>query len=387
MSALVGKHGGAPVQVNIPATGAAGFAPPPPNPMVVTVREDGVTPYVTGNAALHEVGAPISAQLVAEQMAMARRFEQALPPLTFADSVTPGGAPLATDAHGNVLLEQPRVVAPVSMPLRIPGMDTPAAEPRIILTDQPTHAPAQPAQIVGPQTPAPAPTHAPAIPTVNRQALQRPPTHASSTDLRQTALRHAAERDAEVQQAVETNQPYRPASSAGDTPSRGLPMPVADPGKQIAGGFGAAMDHQYYPLDGSELRELVRGQMSVIDAQMENDMRFSMALTYPRVRTRVTVEVIAWIEDDPKFDQSFTIEKVRAVEKTPVEVARQRADECVFVLMNDRREIGADGTTTENAPNQTRRDLALPIPMKQAIETPQGRLIVDLPSLFNGARR
>jgi hypothetical protein len=172
---------------------------------------------------------------------------------------------------------------------------------------------------------------------------------------------------------VEPPLPHQPAASDTDSPSRGIPKAIADPGKQITGGFGDAGQAQYYPLDGIELRELVYSLMDQIHARLADDLRFSMAITYPRVSARV--EVI--IEGYP-VDTGFVIPQVmKPYEKTPLDVARSYGDEVVFVVKAERVEMTADGESV-TPPNVMRQELGLRVPRKQAVETPTGRQLVDV---------
>lgn len=172
---------------------------------------------------------------------------------------------------------------------------------------------------------------------------------------------------------VDPPLPHQPAASDTDSPARGIPKAIADPGKQITGGFGDAGQAQYYPLDGIELRELVYALMDQVHARLADDLRFSMAICYPRVSARV--EVI--IEGYP-VDTGFVIPQVmRPYEKTPLEVARSYGDEVVFVVKAERVEMTADGESVA-PPNLTRQELGLRVPRKQAIDTPTGRQLVDV---------
>ncbi len=76
---------------------------------------------------------------------------------------------------------------------------------------------------------------------------------------------------------------HQPAASAGDSPSRGIPKPISDPGKIITGGWGPSSEALYFPLDGTELRELTRMLLDKLNDRIENDLRFSPAATYPRL--------------------------------------------------------------------------------------------------------
>jgi hypothetical protein len=323
----------------------------------------------------HEVSQAEDPVALALRAAAARANERSLKPLVFETQTQKppvGQPPIAVT---------PKPIAPSQSRLRTPGqtkppITTPAesvAAPVIVLTD----APSSPLP-----APAPAPTPVPAVAYSHETETSSPLPHIERPAVDAATAAHLASPLAEAARklAAQRAVTHQPAASDSDSPARGVPTPSADPGKQITGGFGDAGDAQYFPLDGSELRELVRGLMSVIDAQIENDLRFSMAITYPRVSARVVVEISAYAAggDGGQYDPSFTIAKVMPEhDKTPIEIARQRADQVVFVVVADRVEMSAHGESL-SPPNQIREELGLIVPRKQAISTPQGRLIVDL---------
>lgn len=167
--------------------------------------------------------------------------------------------------------------------------------------------------------------------------------------------------------------PHQKAGSNTDSPSRGVPHDIATPGKRITGGFGEAADAQYLPLNGMELRELVNDLLDRLHARIQDDLRFSMAVCYPRVAVRVELIVDAFPED-----AGFTIPVTSPPhEKTPLEIARAHADEVVFVLKAERVEMTKDGESVA-PPNLIRQELGLSVPRKQAIQTPTGRQFVDV---------
>jgi len=315
---------------------------------------------------------------------MAAQNEQVLAPL-----IMPRPMPMPMPVQA----AQPVAIPPSASKLRMPGVPRPsvatpaetvpvgatsalpAAEPTIILTDAPPIRRAGSTPLHGrPLDDDGAIELHVGVPPA-RQA--RPAVDAVTAAYLESPVGKAA-RDLAAARVVT----HQPAASATDSPSRGIPTSSADPGKQITGGFGDAGDAQYFPLDGSELRELVRGLMSVIDRQLDDDLRFSMAVTYPRVAAKVVIEIQAYAAGDVggKYDPSFEIVRVMVPhEKTPIAVARERADEIVFCVIADRTEMTPDGTSM-SPPNAIRAELGLLIPRKQAIQTPQGRLIVDLPS-------
>ncbi len=169
---------------------------------------------------------------------------------------------------------------------------------------------------------------------------------------------------------------HQPAASDTDSPARGTPPPMSTlpEGKKITGGFGDPVEAEYYPLDGTELRELIYALMNSIHARLQDDLRFTFAITYPRVSARVVVEIDAFAQDG-----TMTVEKVMVPphEKTPLEVARLYGDQVVFCVTAERAEMTEDGRSIA-PPNQTRQELQLPIPRKTAVQTPAGRMIVDV---------
>lgn len=174
-----------------------------------------------------------------------------------------------------------------------------------------------------------------------------------------------------------------PAASDTDSPSRGIPRPIADPGKRITGGFGDTGEAQYYALDGSELLELVRHLMDELNQRIENDLRFHMAITYPRVSARVLIEVEGYASQG-----DFSIVKHLLPggkhDKTPVEIARQHADEVCFVVSAQRQEFNAAGEP-ENPPDRIRDELGLEKPRKQMIQAGASRIMVDRGTNLDGS--
>lgn len=167
---------------------------------------------------------------------------------------------------------------------------------------------------------------------------------------------------------------HQPAASESDSPSRGIPKPIADPGKQITGGFGPSLEAQYFPMDGSELRELALKLMADLANRIDNDLRFHPAIVYPRVRMVVSIAV-----DGYASDANFTVERTVIHEKTPIEVAQAHDDlEMAFVVREYRREFDEEGNP-ENPPDRMRDELGLEKPRKQFVQTPTGPMLVDRP--------
>lgn len=170
-----------------------------------------------------------------------------------------------------------------------------------------------------------------------------------------------------------TAEPYQPAASNTDSPSRGIPTPIADRGKQISGGFGDVLEAQYFPLDGSELKALVEALLDDCYVRIQHDLRFSMAATYPRVRARVEVVVEGWAEDQSQAIIAYG----KPHDRTPLDVARAKADEICFVVVAAREEFDAEGNVS-SPPNAIRAELGLTAPQKQRVQTPGGPMIVDV---------
>ena len=170
---------------------------------------------------------------------------------------------------------------------------------------------------------------------------------------------------------------HQPAASDSESPSRGVPKGTTDPGKAITGGFGvstAGISREYIPMDGSEVCLLAQALLVDLAEQIARDLRFSLAVTYPRVRVRAELIVESYVAD-----ADFRVTRVAADPEgrlTPEEIARLHADEVVFVVVNQRQEVAADGRADSPA-NALRGELGLEIPHKQLVETPTGSVVVD----------
>lgn len=153
--------------------------------------------------------------------------------------------------------------------------------------------------------------------------------------------------------------PRMPAASESDTPSRGL---LADPGLPqtrsglpIQGGFGDAGD-QYFACTGAELRTVVESLTAALNARLKDDLRFTIANVFPNVRVRLDLTVEGYLVPNVEV----AVPWVQAAQ-TPVDVARARAAEVVFVTTETVSE--AEGET----PNGLRQALGLPVPRKQRV--------------------
>jgi hypothetical protein len=195
----------------------------------------------------------------------------------------------------------------------------------------------------------------------------KPSVESSAERNLQTTLRLAA------QQRAEGREPNRmPAESDTDSPSRGMPQPSSDPGKQITGGFGEPLEAQYFALDGHELKLLVQKLLRELSARLENDLRFHVAITYPRVRVIASVAVDGWAAE-----AGFHVEHGMEHLKTPIDVALAAGAEPVtFEEVAMRREFD-DEDRPENPPDRIRDELGIEKPRKQAIYEGGRRQIVD----------
>lgn len=170
-------------------------------------------------------------------------------------------------------------------------------------------------------------------------------------------------------------EPHQKAGSNTDSPSRGVPHPSGDPGKDVTGGWGHAGEAQYYPLDGSELRVVVDSLLEKLKARILDDLRFTIAITYPRVRARVDITIEGYAED-----QDLHIPQVAVPhESTPIDVAKQYGNEIVFVVSAMKEEM-TDAGESVTPPNQMRAELGLEIPRKTFVSSPSGRSLVDVRS-------
>lgn len=170
--------------------------------------------------------------------------------------------------------------------------------------------------------------------------------------------------------------PHQKAASNTDSPSRGVPRGSLDPGKAITGGFGDAQQAQYFPLTGEEVREVVYALMDKLHGRLQDDLRFTRAMAYPRVQVTLSLTVDAY-----GLQQGIEIPVVAApYDKTPIEVAEALAAQVVFVVRETHDEVGGAGADSAAgvAPNAVRRQLQMAVPGKRAIKLPTGgRLLVD----------
>lgn len=167
---------------------------------------------------------------------------------------------------------------------------------------------------------------------------------------------------------------YQPAASNTESPSRGVPTPARDPSLQPTGGFGRMPGADYNPLDGTEVRELVLRLFDQIAGQLQHDLRFVRALTYPRLECRVTVDVVTF---PPEGAARITKILPDPKRQMPRDVALLHADECCFVVSAQRQEVNAAGESID-PPDKLRDELELPKPHLQVVGEGVARQIVDI---------
>lgn len=169
-----------------------------------------------------------------------------------------------------------------------------------------------------------------------------------------------------------------PAASNTESPTRGAPgtVPVPSARKtaplQPVGGFGEP-ENEYFPLDGRELKTVLEQLMDELHARLQNDLRFSIAVTYPRVRAKVQIVI-----EGEADDQGFTIDRVMPpYEKTPLAEAQRRGDSVVFVVAQVMQEFTEDGQV-DTPPDGMRDKLGIPKPRKHRVQTGAGSSLVDV---------
>ncbi len=171
-------------------------------------------------------------------------------------------------------------------------------------------------------------------------------------------------------QAVEEMPDKRlfPAASNSDSPSRGVPGSAPVPASRtsapigITGGFGES-EAEYFPLDGSELKVVCEQLLDEVNNIIQNDLRFSPALTYPRLSARLQLI----IEGEASEVEGFVIDRVKTHEKTPLAVAQAHADSVVFVVAAQRREFD-EADQVETPADQIRDELHLKKPGKHLVQ-------------------
>jgi hypothetical protein len=304
-----------------------------------------------------QVTAPGSERATAEQVAAARAHERELEPFT--------PKPLSREAMRAILGKDPEQVQ-LGDPPKKPSMADQIRSAAASVAKQ--TAKVVTSSFKGPDVPIVKAPRGPMV-QVDVNPLTSPLT--PSTNIILTDVQ-------EPNFVLPPPLPHQPAASNTDSPSRGIPTPIADEGKKITGGFGVpgdGADAQYFPLDGTELRAVALTLMDDLARRIEDDLRFSIACTYPRAHVRVVIEVDAY-----GMEKTMEIPKVAPPHNaTPLEVAKRYGDQIVFVVVAERQEMTSDGQSV-TPPNRMRQEAGLDIPHKHAVDTPTGRQFVDVKS-------
>lgn len=303
-----------------------------------------------------ETAQPLTPERIAAQLEIARQNEKTLPPFN------PKG------------LRQP--VAP-------PVVVAPVVEDGTAAIIQDFFGTEEPATLVV----TPAPVSGAGLIEQLREAAQIVASVAGAADVTNPALSdpllspEVDQLEDQLPTLSDEDRARMPAASNSESPSRGiLPSivpPTGDKWEGISrGGFSDVGEAQYFPLAGNELIPLVGDLTKRLLDQIVNDLRFSIALVYPRLRMRLVLEIEGSEEDR---DNAFQIEKVFIPKpgqpgSTALSIARQRADQIVFVVQEVRQEFSEDGQS-ETPPDQMRNDVGLQIPHKQQILDEFGRTV------------
>ncbi len=273
--------------------------------------------------------------------------ERELAPLTYADSA---GAPVPVAP-----VRAPSVAAPTQAPGGarpiVPGAETsapPLITPAPPVPTVPAVVAAPPPQSTTNMPPSPMPAPSPTTPGASSVTVAPPEAH-------------------------------QPAASSTESPNRGAMHHDPDPQHRPTGGFGPAPSTEYNPLNGAEVCEMVLLLMDQIATQIPNDLRFSHALTYPRIECRVTVDVVTYRPVTAGGDIRITKIAPEPKGQASRAVALAHADECCFVIVAERREQDADGNPMD-PPDKLRDELGLPRPHKHVVGTGTARQIVDVES-------
>jgi len=153
-----------------------------------------------------------------------------------------------------------------------------------------------------------------------------------------------------------------PAASTTDSPSRGIPQPVGDPGKQITGGWGPqGSGSEYFALDGSELKAIVLALAARLQQALDGDLRFGLSVVYPQVKVSLSLTVDGRSPEGRDLD-------LPGNEKIDLNWSRILA-------------LRAEVEDNEDSPaGKIRDDFQIRGPQKQVIRAGAARLLVDVPN-------
>lgn len=206
------------------------------------------------------------------------------------------------------------------------------------------------------------------------EAITRPPTAATGfhppDDAGEPPLTSDEIDAAAAAAELAVLQLTHPAASNTDSPSRGMPRRDPRAGLNVTGGWGDAnAGAQYFALSGDDLRTIAQQMLLEIHDRIANDLRFSIALVYPRVSVRASLHIHGFAGGP----QSFEIERIRPADvagpggsPAPEAIAQALADEVVFTLIAERREVDDAGDSVA-APDQLRDEFGMERPGKRVV--------------------
>ena len=167
-----------------------------------------------------------------------------------------------------------------------------------------------------------------------------------------------------LDELTEAFKATHPAASRTDSPSRGIPTPSADPGKQVTGGWGpTGSGSEYFALNGDELKQIAIALAGRLTQALEGDLRFGLSVVYPQVRISLHLTVDGRTPEGRDLD-------LRDRDNTRTELDFSR------IL-----DLAADVEDSEETPaGKIRDDFQIRGPRKQVIRAGAARLLVDVPN-------
>lgn len=396
-----------PVKTNIPASGMAGAVPPPgaPHEIAQPLRADAGSIVIMRPDP--ETGRAVPTGEVVDPHERARQNERQLDPNPkfntgggAADGTiaapggvahTASGSPHSTGgvAEATIAAQTGKLdpfyerheasgAAPVVVDQsKVPSTGLPATSGSRILRRRPHVQAAPPPAATSDQVPvaaasavgsdaSQAPSDGTVLPLPVATGFTAPDDDTLSLTPEEIDAAAAAAADAELAELQKTH----PAASNSDSPSRGMPRRDPRAGLNVTGGWGDAnAGSQYFALSGEDLKTIAQQMLLELHDRLTNDLRFSIALVYPRVSVRATLHVHGYAGGP----QSFEIERVRPADvagpggsPAPEAVAQALADEIVFTLIAERREVDDNGDSIA-APDQLRNEFGMERPGKRVV--------------------
>jgi hypothetical protein len=289
----------------------------PPRPTALATPEG--APPIPPPGAPRERNQPLKPELLAEQLAKARENERTLEPLAYVGVVPQPPAPKVS--------LKPSAAVPAGAEDTAGDLDTASSLAKAFtesLASRGLDIPAPSAEVGGT---APATEPGPG--------------------------EEANARSAEAEEGTALARNPFPAGSDTDSPSRGIPHPSHDPGKQVTGGFGVGA-MEYFALDGSEVQVIVKRLLARLGKQLEADLRLTLAITYPQVRIRALVSIDGATEASSVNAQAFDLVEAEILHLEAVEV-----------------------DDPETPPDALRDEAGLERPFKRVVQMGAGRTLAD----------